>query len=143
MDKHFALVSPPDRHHAKRCSDDIRRLPAHRPADDPARVKIHDDRQVQQALVRPDVGDVGHPDRVRFFNIEPPVERVVDHDRRPPAVSALPVALADLRPYARKPGKACNTVRAAGLTLSQKIVMQLAVAVDPPFNCQAARMSAS
>lgn len=102
----------------------------HRPANNPARVKIDDDGQISKALVRPDVGDVAHPDRVRFFNIEPPVERVVDHDPRPPAVSARSAAIADLRPDARKPGKACNTVRAAGLTLIQKIVMQLAVAVD-------------
>ncbi len=50
----------------------------HRPAHDPAREEIEDDREVSEALVGADIGDVGHPCPVRCLHIELAIQRVVD-----------------------------------------------------------------
>src|SRR5450755_3902360 len=48
----------------------------HRPADDPAAVKVHDGGQIEPPLIGLDVGDVGEPDPVRRGGGEVAVEQV-------------------------------------------------------------------
>ena len=55
----------------------------HRPADDLARGQVLDGGQVEPALVRRQVADVGQPDRVRPLGREAPLV--------PPAVGGTPV----------------------------------------------------
>ena len=52
------------------------------PADDHAREQIHDDGQIQPALPRPDVGDVGHPGLVGRRGGELSLQEIRDQDRR-------------------------------------------------------------
>src|ERR1700724_3462320 len=49
---------------------------AHRPADNPAAVKVHDGGQIEPALIGLDVGDVGEPDGVRRGSDEVPIQQV-------------------------------------------------------------------
>src|SRR3981081_4301751 len=49
---------------------------AHRPADDPAAVQVHDGGQVEPSLTGLDVGYVGEPDPVRRSGDEVPIEQV-------------------------------------------------------------------
>src|ERR1700722_4306152 len=49
---------------------------AHRPADNPAAVQVHDGGQIEPALSGLDVGDVGEPDPVRRGGGEVAVEQV-------------------------------------------------------------------
>ena len=89
----------------------------------------------------PDVGDVCHPCPVRRIDIELPGQGIVDHDRRFATIGAGPTLVADLGSDRGKPCKAGNAVRTTGLSLIQKVVMQLAVAVDLPLSFQALLMS--
>lgn len=98
VDQHLVLRPAPPDSHEQDLQDDIRRLTAlHRPADHAPGMQIHDDRKVSKALLRPDLGDVGHPDLVRGLDIKLPVEGVIDHDRRLAAITAWAVLIADLR----------------------------------------------
>ncbi len=56
------------------------------------------------------ISDIGHPGLVRSCHIELPVERVVDHHRRPAAIGARTAFVSDLRLDA---GKAVNGGRKA------------------------------
>lgn len=47
------------------------------PAHDPTRVQVQNDRHIQPAFCRPDVGKVGHPFLVRRVSLELSVEHVV------------------------------------------------------------------
>src|ERR1700737_3621313 len=49
---------------------------AHRPADDPAAVQVHDGGQIEPSLIGLDVGDVGEPDPVRRRGDEVPIEQI-------------------------------------------------------------------
>ena len=51
-----------------------------RPADNPAREQIHDDGQVEPALPRPNVGDIGDPGLVSPRHRELPLQEVGDQD---------------------------------------------------------------
>ncbi len=53
--------------------------------------------EIGKTLLGPDVGDVGHPNPVRGFNVKLPVESVVDRDRRLAAIIARATFVADLR----------------------------------------------
>ena len=95
VDQHLCLgFASPDRHE-QGLQDDVRGLAAlHRPSDDAPRIEVDDHREIRKALLRSDVGDVARhcprtnggqwlaPDTIRRFDVEPPVEGVVDHDRR-------------------------------------------------------------
>lgn len=88
MNQHLSLrLAPPDGHE-QGLQDNIRGLLAlHRPADHAPRIEI-DDRamgtppiretvarcEVGEALLRPDLGDVGHPSLVQGPDIERPTE---------------------------------------------------------------------
>ena len=65
----------------------------HRPAHDLAREQVDDSRQIEPALVRADVGDVGHPDPIRAVNVKVLLQPVGRHDGRLDAVLAGPHAL--------------------------------------------------
>jgi len=49
---------------------------AHRPADDPATMQVHDGGEVEPSLIGLDVGDVGEPDLVRRVGDEASLEQV-------------------------------------------------------------------
>src|SRR4029077_11804262 len=49
---------------------------AHRPADDPAAVRVHDGGQIEPAPVGLDISDVGEPDLVRRGGAEVPLDQV-------------------------------------------------------------------
>src|SRR5882672_2056261 len=49
---------------------------AHRPADDPTAVQVHDGGEVEPSLIGLDVGYVGEPDLVRCGGDEAPIEQV-------------------------------------------------------------------
>jgi hypothetical protein len=51
------------------------------PPDDAPREQIHDDGEVEPALARRDVRDVGRPDPVGPFRLEGTVEHVLGHGR--------------------------------------------------------------
>ena len=58
------------------------------------------------------------------------VERVVDSDGRPAAIDAGTAFVADLCFDPSKTGQTRNPVRAADLSLIEKVVVQLAITVD-------------
>src|SRR3989449_7298058 len=64
----------------------IRDALAHRPADGEARVEIEDHRQVEPALARRDVGDVGHPRLVGRGPLDRPGRGVGGAGKRGPGV---------------------------------------------------------
>ena len=106
-------------------------LPApHRPAHHAARVKVDHDSQIDKAFQGADVGDVRHPCLVWGCNIELPGQCVVDHLGWLAAVTARPALVADPRLDPGQAGKASHPVRAAGLTLVEQVVVQLAIAVN-------------
>src|SRR3989449_3302634 len=66
--------------HRQRLDGELPRDPiAQRTADDPAREEVQDDDQVQPALTRPEVRDVGHPGHVLGRDRELPIEDVGGH----------------------------------------------------------------
>lgn len=104
MHQHAALRFAPPDGGEQSLQDDIGRLPGlHRPSDDAALEKVKHDRQVGEALVGADVGDVGHPGLVWRLGIEPAIERVVDGKGRLAAILAGTTLVADLRPDAGEP----------------------------------------
>src|SRR5690606_20275074 len=77
------------------------------------------------------VGDVCHPRPVRRIDIELPSKGVIDHNRWLAAIGARTALIADLR---LDPGQLCKTgdaVDTTGLSLIEKVVMQLSIAIDP------------
>jgi hypothetical protein len=54
----------------------------HRQSDDTPRVEVNDHCEIGKALLRPDAGDVRYPDPARRFDVELPVEGIVDFDRQ-------------------------------------------------------------
>lgn len=92
--------------------------------------EVDDHREIGKALLRPDVGDVRHPDTIRCFDVELPVEVLVDHDRRLASVAARTPLVADLRLDPCKLCQSGHAVRADTFFLLQKIVVQFAIAVD-------------
>lgn len=80
MNQHLSLrlVSPDSHQHG--LQNKVSRLTAlHTPADDAPGVEIDHDRQISEALARPDIGDVGDRGPVPRVHIELPVQRVVDN----------------------------------------------------------------
>ena len=68
-------LAPPDGHRERPVARlAVRRFPG--PADDGPRVEIEHHREIQPALVGPDVGDVAGPDPVRLVDRELPIERM-------------------------------------------------------------------
>ncbi len=47
-------------------------------------IEIDDDDEIGEALTCPDIGDVRDPGRVWSLDVELPVERIIDDDRRLP-----------------------------------------------------------
>jgi hypothetical protein len=75
--------------HLERVDDEFgAEVVGERPANDPAAVEVHHRGQIQPALPRPDVGDVGRPEPVRFAWMEVTLDQVrggadaLDTDRR-------------------------------------------------------------
>jgi len=150
MDEHPVLRLPAPHRHQQCLQNNVRRLAAlHRPADDTTGVEVDHDRQIGEAFLGPDVGDVrhpdpvrcchvelpiqrvvdGHPDPVRCCHVELPIQRVVDDHGRLAAITARPTLVADPGHDAGQPRQACNAVRAASLALITQIVVQLAIAI--------------
>ena len=76
----------------------VNRWPS-RPADDLAREEIHDDGEVQPALPRPNIGDIGHPRGVWPRGSELPLQEIRDEERRladSPAPNAIPMQRAHI-----------------------------------------------
>ena len=131
VDQHLRLgFASPDRHE-QGLQDDVRGLAAlHRPSDDTPRIEVDDHREIGKALLRPDVGDVRHPDTIRCFDVELPVEDIVDYEPRLASVAARTPLAADLRLDPCKLRQSGHAVRADTFSLLQKIVVQFAIAVD-------------
>ena len=88
------------------------------PAHDQAREQIHDDGQVEPALPRPNVGDVGHPGLVWPRRGELPLQEIRDQDRRladRPAPRAIAVQRAQIG-FAHQPRDAMLAAGLAGFT---------------------------
>ena len=67
---------------------------AGRPTDNPTREQIHDDGEVQPALPRANVRDVGHPDGVGPGYSESPLHQVGDqHGRLADGPASRPIAM--------------------------------------------------
>ena len=111
----FLWLSPPDSHQ-QRLQHDIRCLTAlHRPADNTAGIEIDHHREIGEAFVGPDVGDVRDPRLVRSSNVELTVQSVVDDNGRPAAINSGTALVADLSLYPGNPPQTRNLVGAACL----------------------------
>jgi len=78
--------------HLQRVDDEIgAHVIGHRPADDPSAIGVLDGREIQPALPRAQIGDVGDPEHVRACRAEVALDEVIgdtdsgDADRRAPA----------------------------------------------------------
>lgn len=126
----FLWLSPPDSHQ-QRLQHDIRCLTAlHRPADNRAGIEIDHHREIGEAFVGPDVGDVRDPRLVRTSNVELTVQSVVDDNGRPAAINSGTALVADLSLYPGNPRQTRNPVGAACLAVIEQVVMKLAIPVD-------------
>jgi hypothetical protein len=88
------------------------------PPDDHAREEIHDDSQVDPALLGPNIGDVGHPGLVGLRGGELPLQQIRDQNRwlaSGPAARAIPMQLAETG-FAHQPRDAMFAARLAGFT---------------------------
>ena len=84
MHEHPLLRLTPPQGHEQGIENQLARQGRfHRPADDFARIQIHNHCQVQPALPRADIGDVGNPGAVRCVDAELPIEPIRRQDRRP------------------------------------------------------------
>lgn len=97
----------------------------HRPADDPAGIKIHHYRDIGEALVGSDVGDISDPGLVRGRDVELPIQRVVDDNGRPAAVNSRTKFVSDLSLYPGDPRQAGNPVGAGCLAVVEQLVVTL------------------
>ena len=85
MDEALARSAHADGH-VERVEDELgAQVPGHRPTHDPAAEGIEHDREVEEALPRREVGDVGDPERVRAGG----VEHALDEVRRGRGASVL------------------------------------------------------
>ncbi len=117
--------------HVQRLQHRIGGLPAlHRPTHHAAGIENDHDGQIGKALQGSDVGDVCHPSPVGRGHVELATQSVVDRQGRLAAIAPRSAPVTDLRLDTRQPGQSGNAVQAAGLTLIQQVVVQLAVAID-------------
>lgn len=131
MDQHLVLrLSSPDGHHQGLQNDICRLTALHGPADHAPEVKIDNHREVDEPYLRPDIGNIGHPDLVRCLDVELPVESIIDHDRWLATITAGAAPVADLRLDTCKLSQSGYPVRTDALALFNQIVMQLAIAID-------------
>jgi hypothetical protein len=121
----FLWLSPPDSY--QRCRQhDIRCLTAlYRPANDAAGIEIDDDRQIGETFVGTDVGDVGDPGLVWSFDVELPIQRVVDDNGRSATIDAGTALVSDLSFDTGNPGQAGNPIRAACLAVIEQAAWSL------------------
>jgi hypothetical protein len=99
---------------------------------DATREEVEHDRQISEALVGANVGDVGHPGLVRRLHVEPAVERVVDGERRLASIRAGTALVADLRPDPGLPRQPSDPARTAALAHVHEVVVKLAITIDLP-----------
>lgn len=90
-------------------------------ANDTAGEQVDDDTEIQPAFVRPQIGDVGHPDLIGPGRLKPLLQPVLGHHGG-----------VDIRPAQRPPPvmPAGHTVLRDALALITQIVRQLAIAID-------------
>ena len=77
-----------------------------------------------------DIGDVRYPGGVWRMDVKLPGQGVVDHNRWLAAISTRPAPIADLGLDPGQPGQMRNAVGTTGLALIQKVIVQLAVAIN-------------
>ena len=99
------------------------------PADDHAREQIHDDGQVEPALPRPNVGDIGHPGLVWPRHGELSLQEIRDQDRRL-ADRPAPRAIAMQRAQIGLAHQPRDAMLAAGLSGFTQIEEDARSAVD-------------
>jgi hypothetical protein len=76
--QYLVLQLPAPHRHQQRLQENVHCLTAlHEPTDNATGIEINHDGQIGEALQRPDVGDVRHPDPVGCYHVEQPVQRVV------------------------------------------------------------------
>jgi hypothetical protein len=76
------LSTPPDRHDQSVRDQLSHHRGAHRPADNAAGEEIDDDGNIEPALGRPEIGEVGNPLLVRLLGLELAVEEIGWHRDR-------------------------------------------------------------
>ena len=131
MDQHLVLrLSSPDGYHQGLQNDICRLTALHGPADHAPGVKIDDHRKVDEPFLRPDIGNIGHPNLVRGLDVELPVKSIIDHDRWLATITAGAAPVADLRLDTCKLSQSGYPVRTDALALFNQIVMELAIAID-------------
>lgn len=122
-------LSPPDGHQQSlecqvRCYAGLSG-PTHHAAGE----EIQDDAEIQPAFVRPQIGDVGHPDLIGLRNLELLRQPVLNHHRRLAAISAGAPPVADLR---GDPGQGCKSrhpVLGDAFALVAQVIRQLAITI--------------
>ncbi len=98
MNQHLGLRLSSPNGHEQRLRHDVGHLTVlHAPTHHAPGIEVDDHGELGKTLLGPDVGDVGHPNPVRVFNVKLPVESVVDRDRRLAAIIARATFVADLR----------------------------------------------
>ena len=104
----------------------------------PTGVEIDHDRQIEPAYARPDVDNIRHPGFFRRIDMELPIQRVVDSQRRLAAIMARPALVANLRLDTSQFGQPCHPVRTTRLALIGKIVMQFVALCGASLACRSA-----
>ena len=106
VDQNLAPRLPAPHRHQQCLQDQVGGLAVlHRPAHHAAGVDVDHYRQIGEAFLRPDVGDVGHLCLVGCRNIELAGQRVADHSGWLAAKAARTALVTDLRFDARKTGE--------------------------------------
>ena len=81
VDQHLVFRFASPHRHEQSLQYDVRGLSAlHRPADDPARIEVDDNRKVSETFAGSNVSDVRDPGLVRSCYVELPVELIIDDD---------------------------------------------------------------
>jgi hypothetical protein len=84
VDQRAARLASPHRHQDRVDDDLAGQCRLHGPPDDASRIEVHHHGQVEPALPRADVGDVGHPHLIRLLDRELSLQLVRSDDRRTP-----------------------------------------------------------
>lgn len=91
---------------------------------------VDDHREISETFLRPDVGNVSHPNAVRRPGIELPIKGVVDDDRGLAAIAAGAALVADLCLDPCNRGQSGDPVLTDACALFDQIIGQLAVTID-------------
>ena len=75
--------------------------------------------------MRPNISDVGHPNRIRGADVEVLLQSISCYDSRLGAILAGAAFITDLRPQTFVPHQLSNRVRRAGFAKAEQIMVDL------------------